>query len=101
MITIPYMQAGVRAAHLKARGIAFDWEIHPDTLEFMISVANDTAEEIKVNLKLQKARKCLGLQLEVIRRLKAFLLPRLQREVDPDIRELVIMPDPIEDDGED
>lgn len=110
-------------AYCKAHGIPFDWEIHPDDVEFdghtgeiyirgplnqeerdavntiaghldfMIEVAEETGQEIKANPKLQKARKRLGLQLEVIRRLNACLLPRLQREVDADIRALAIMPE--------
>ena len=119
--------AAERLAYCRARGIAFDWEIHPDdvqfdgrtgelyilgplneeereavkfltdSLEFMHETAKETAERIRENPRLQKARVSLGWHIEVIRRLNAQLPPRLQREVASDIRALAIMPDLSED----
>ena len=59
--------------------------------------AQQAAERIRENPRLQKARASLGLNIEIIRRLNAQLSARLQREVDPDIRALATMPDLSED----
>ena len=115
--------AARRMAYCRARGIAFDWEIHPDdvqfdgrtgeicisgplnaeereavkfvtdSLELLHKAAEETAERVRENPRRQKPRISLGLHIELIRRLNAQLPPRLQREVDPDIRAFAIMPD--------
>lgn len=59
--------------------------------------AEEAAERIRENPRLQKARASLGLNIEIIRRLNAQLPARLQREVDPGMHALAIMPDLSED----
>lgn len=119
-----YKQAAARRlAFCRARGIEFDWEIHPDdvqfdgrtgeiyifgplnqedhaalkflmdSLEFVHKAAEETAERVRENPRRQKARVALGLHIELIGRLNAQLPARLQREVDPAIRALAIEPD--------
>ena len=119
--------AARRMAYCRARGIEFDWDVHPDdvqfdgrtgeiyilgplnaeereavkfvtdSLEVLHKAAEEAAERIRGNPRLQKARASLGWHIEVIRRLNAQLPPRLQREVDRDIRALAITPDLSED----
>jgi hypothetical protein len=118
--------AALRLAYCRARGIEFDWEIHPDDvkfdgrtgdiyivgplneeereavkfvtdgLAFMHERIEEKAESIRQNPRLKKSRVSLGLMIEVINRMNAQLPTRLQREVDPDIKALAIMPDPSE-----
>lgn len=121
---ISYKEAAQqRLAYCRSRGIAFDWEIHPDdvqfdgrtgeiyilgplnaeereavkfltdSLEFMHKAVEDESERIRENPRAKKARISLGWHIEVIMRLNAQLPARLQREVDPDIRALATMPD--------
>lgn len=112
-----------RLAYCEARGIEFDWEIHPDdvqfdgrtgeiyilgpltseerealksltdSLELLHKAAEEAAERVRENPRSQKPRITLRLQIELIGRLNAQLPPRLQREVDPAMRALAIMPD--------
>ncbi len=114
--------AARRMAYCRARGIEFDWEIHPDDVQFdgrtgeiyilgpltseereavkfvtdsldlLHKAAEEAAERVRENPRRQKLRISLGWHIELIRRLNAQLPPRLQREVDLDIRALAIMP---------
>lgn len=68
-----------------------------ESLEALHMAAEEVAKRIRQNPGLQKERASLGLHIEVIRRLNAQLLARLQRVVYPDIRDLAIMPDLSED----
>lgn len=111
-----------RLAFCQARGIEFDWAIHPDDIQFdgrtgeiyllgplnaeeraalkfvtdglelVHKAAEDAAERVRENPRRQKVRISLGWHIELIRRLNALLPVRLRREVDPAIRELAIMP---------
>lgn len=115
--------AARRLAYCEARGIEFDWEIHPDdvqfdgrtgeiyisgpltseereavkfvtdSLELMHKAAEEAAERVQQSPRRQKARIALGLHINLIGRLNAQLPPRLQRKVDPAIRALAIIPD--------
>lgn len=115
--------AARRMAYCRARGIEFDWEIHPDdvqfdgrtgeiyilgpltseerealksltdSLELMHKAAEEAAERVLENPRRQKLRISLGLHIDLIGRLNAQLPPRLQREVDPDVCKLAIIPD--------
>ncbi len=116
--------ASRRLSYCEARGIEFDWEIHPDdvqfdgrtgeiyilgplnqeerealkfltdSLELVHKSAEKAAERVRENPRRQKARISLGLHIELIGRLNAQLPARLQREVDPAIRALAIMSAP-------
>lgn len=112
-----------RLAYCNARGIEFDWDIHPDDVQFdgrkgaiyivgplndeerkavrgltgrldyMHEMAEEAADRVRKNPRCQETRDSLGRYIELIRWLNALLPPRLQQEVDPDIRALTIMPD--------
>ncbi len=115
--------AARRMAYCRARGIEFDWDIHPDDVQFdartgeiyilgpltpdereavkfvtdsldvIHKAAEEAAERVRENPRGQKPRISLGWHIELIGRLNAQLPPRLQRAVDPAMRELAIMPD--------
>jgi hypothetical protein len=112
-------------------GRRFDWEFHPDDihidletgevyfsgpttmeerafhnalldqLDHAIKRMDEIAAKIRENPRLRKERERLGLFVLYVNNINELLAPHWQKAINPEMHGLAIMPDPIEDEGQD